>query len=275
MSEVEGRGHTTHMTRHGTPPKERTQAFDGLTDAYRRFRPGYPEPILDRLRDLVHEGNTRPRLLIDVGSGTGISTRTLRHLFDPEPRVVGVEPGRAMLGAARTEDDGVEYVDGRAEQIPYADASADLLLAAQAVHWFDRPAFYAEATRVLAPGGVVAVLNNDRDWTASAYLDAYESLMEEHGDSYRRDYRAFDTVGEMSAREGLTDAAEFTASWVRELAPDEMLGMAMSSSRMAAVVRNLGEERTRDTLHALTREHFPEGRVRIPYVTRLYAARRA
>lgn len=254
---------------------DRTQAFEGLTDAYRRFRPGYPEPILDRLRHLVPRGTTRPRLLIDVGSGTGISTRTLRHLFGPGPRVVGVEPGRAMLGAARTEDDGVEYLDGRAERIPCDDASADLVLAAQAVHWFDRPAFYAEAARVLAPGGVVAVLNNDRDWTASAYLDAYESFMEEHGDSYRRDYRAFDTVGEMCAQEGLAEAGEFTASWERELDPEGVLGMAMSSSKMAAVIGRLGEERTREILTALVREHFPDGRVRIPYVTRLYTALRA
>ena len=180
-----------------------------------------------------------------------------------------------MLGTARTEEDGVEYLEGRAERIPGGEASTDLVLAAQAVHWFDRPDFYAEAARVLAPGGVVAVLNNDRDWTASAYVDAYESLMEEHGDSYRRDYRAFDIVGEMSVQERLTEVAESTTSWVRELDPDGVLGMAMSSSKMAAVVRNIGEERTREILDALAREHFSDGRVRIPYVTRLYTARRA
>ena len=164
---------------------------------------------------------------------------------------------------------------GRAEHLPFPDSSASLVLVAQAVHWFDRPAFYAEAARVLVPGGTIAVLNNDRDHRASAYLDAYERLMEDHGDHhYRRDYREYDTVAEMTAQPGLSEGAVSTAGWVRELDTDQVLGMAMSSSRMAAVVRNLGEERTRAHLTALVREHFPDGEVRIPYVTRLFTARR-
>ncbi|MBE3000872.1 methyltransferase domain-containing protein [Nocardiopsis sp. HNM0947] len=258
---------------------DRTQAFEGLTDAYHRFRPGYPEGLLDRLREHVRAGADAswpdPWLLVDAGAGTGISTRTLRHAFGPGPRVVGVEPGRDMLAAARAgEHGGVEYVAGRAERLPFPDSSACLVLAAQAVHWFDRPAFYAEAARVLVPGGTVAVLNNDRDHRASAYLDAYERLMEDHGDHYRRDHREYDTVAEMSAQPGLSEAGVSTAGWVRELDTGQVLGMAMSSSKMAAVVRNLGEERTRAHLTALVREHFPDGGVRIPYVTRLFTARR-
>lgn len=257
---------------------DRTQAFEGLTDAYRRFRPGYPPELLDHLREHVCAGANHPWpdpwLLLDAGAGTGISTRTLRHLFGPGPRVVGVEPGRDMIAAARAADDDVEYVAGRAEHLPFPDACTSLVLAAQAVHWFDRPAFYAEAARVLVPGGTVAVLDNDRDHRASAYLDAYEGLMEEHGDHYRRDYREFDTVAEMAAQPGLEGAALATATWVRELDTDQVLGLAMSSSRMAAVVRNLGEERTREAIIALVREHFPGGRARIPYVTRLSTVRR-
>lgn len=257
---------------------DRTQAFEGLTDAYRRFRPGYPQELLDHLREHVRAGATHPWpdpwLLLDAGAGTGISTRTLRHLFGPGPRVVGVEPGRDMIAAARTADDGVEYVAGRAERLPFPDASASLVLAAQAVHWFDRSAFHAEATRVLVPGGTVAVLNNDRDHRASAYLDAYEGLMEEYGDHYRRDYREFDTVAEMAAQPGLEGATRTTATWVRGLDADQVLGAAMSSSKMAAVVRNLGEERTCEAITALVREHFPDGPVRIPYTTRLFTARR-
>ncbi|WP_047869514.1 class I SAM-dependent methyltransferase [Nocardiopsis sp. RV163] len=257
---------------------DRTQAFDQLSEGYRRFRPGYPRSLLDRLRAHVLAGERsswpEPRLLLDVGAGTGISTRALRRVFGPDPRVVGVEPGRSMRATAAGEPDGVEYVDGRAEEVPFPDASASLVLAAQAVHWFDRPAFYAEAARLLLPGGTVAVLNNDRDWTASAFVDAHEGLMEEYGDDYRRDYRAYDTVAEMEGRDGLSDATEFTAAWTRELDTEGFVGSALSSSRMAAVVRNIGEERTRAALTELVATHFPDGNVRVPYVTRLHLARR-
>ena len=262
---------------------DRTQAFDRLSRDYDRFRPGYPAPVLARLCSHVLEGAhdswPRPWLLLDVGSGTGISTRALRRAFGPEPRVVGVEPGHAMRDTADTADttkadDRIEYVDGRAEEVPFPTASAVLVLAAQAVHWFDRPAFYAEAARLLLPGGTVAVLDNDRDQTVGTFVDAYESLMEEHGDDYRRDYRVHDTRGEMQTQNGLTDVVGFTTSWTRELDLEQFLGNAMSSTKMAAVRRALGEERARDTLTALATEHFPDGKVRIPYVTRLCLARR-
>ena len=253
---------------------DRTQAFDRLTENYRRFRPGYPADITERLREHVLPNGGEPRLLLDIGSGTGISTRTLRHLFGPEPRVVGVEPGHAMRDTAITEADGIEYVEGRAEDLPFPDGSASLVLAAQAVHWFDRPAFYTETSRVLAPGGTVAVLNNDRDWESSDFVDAYEGLLERYGDDYRRDYRVFDTVGEMNATEGLADAVEHSSAWTRELSLEELVGSALSSSKVAEVVRTLGEDGTREAIASLAHEYFPDGRIRFPYVTRLCLARR-
>lgn len=262
-----------------TPVADRTQAFDQLTDDYRRYRPDYPAVLLERLDGHVRAGERgswpAPWLMLDVGAGTGISTLALRRVFGPAPRIVGVEPGRAMRRTAEAgAPEGVEFVEGRAEEVPYPDSSAVLVLAAQAVHWFDRPAFYAEAARLLAPGGTVAVLNNDRDWTAGAFVDAYEGLLEEYGDDHRRDYRAYDTAGEMNAADGLADAVESSASWTRVLDPEGFVGTALSSSKVAAVVRNIGERRTRDALAALVAEHFPEGEVLIPYTSRLFLARR-
>ncbi len=259
-------------------PADRTQAFSGLTENYQAFRPDYPDRILDILRVHVRAGAAaswpEPWLLLDIGSGTGIATRALRGLFGPGPRVVGVEPGREMLGAAAVQADEVEYVDARAEDIPFPDASAALVLAAQAVHWFDRPAFYAESVRVLAEGGTLAVLNNNRDLDGSAFVDDHEDLLERHSPGYDRYHRSYDLVGELSAVRGLTGATTHSHPWVRVLTTGEYLGMALSSSRMAAVVRELGEERTRAEILAIAHRHFPDGRVAVPYVTQLATARR-
>ncbi len=256
----------------GDSLNDRTQAFAGLTENYRAHRPDYPSKALDVLRDHVLDGVADPRLLLDVGSGTGISTRALRAVFGPDPRVVGVEPGHDMRATARDEG-GVEYVDARAEEIPFSDASAALVLTAQAVHWFDRPAFFAEAVRLLEPGGTLAVLNNDRD-LRSAFVDEYETLLERYSPGYDRHYRSYDLVGELSAVEGLTGAVEHTLDWTRELTPDGHLGMAMSSSRVAAAAREVGAERLRTELRAMAAHHFPDGRVLFPYTTRMVLARR-
>ncbi|MEC3894153.1 MULTISPECIES: class I SAM-dependent methyltransferase [Nocardiopsis] len=254
---------------------DRTQAFAGLAENYRAHRPGYPDEILTTLRDHVLDGvgPDGVRLLVDVGSGTGISTRALRSLFGTGPRVIGVEPGDDMRAAAAAEGGEVEYLNARAEEIPLPDASASLVLTAQALHWFDRPAFYAEAARLLERGGSLAALANDRDLD-SPFIDDHESLLERHSPGYDRHYRSYDLVGEFSAVPGLTSVVEHTRSWVRELTPEGYLGMAMSSSRVAAAVRAVGEERVRSELEAIVERNFPDGRVLMPYVTRLVLARR-
>ncbi|GHC74948.1 methyltransferase [Nocardiopsis terrae] len=260
---------------------DRTQAFTGLTDDYRAFRPGYPGQTLETLRGHVREGATdawpEPWLLLDVGAGTGISTRALRAAFGPGPRVVGVEPGHDMRDTAEAGADGadgVEYVDARAEGVPFPDSGAALVLTAQALHWFDRPAFYAESVRLLAPGGTLAVLNNNRDLAGSAFIDEHESFLEWYSPGYDRHYRTYDLVGELSAVRGLTGAEEHSLPWARALTPDEYLGMAMSSSRTAAAARKIGEDRTRAELRAIADRHFPDGRVEVPYTTQLVLARR-
>ncbi|WP_431869739.1 class I SAM-dependent methyltransferase [Nocardiopsis eucommiae] len=257
---------------------DRTQAFSGLSGNYQAFRPDYPAPILDLLADHLKAGATdawpSPWLLLDVGAGTGISTRALRALLGPEPRVVGVEPGRDMILTAEAEGGGVEYVRAAAEDVPFPDASAVLVLAAQAVHWFDRPAFFAESARLLAPGGTLAVLNNNRDLTGSAFVDDHEGLLERYSPGYDRHYRQYDLVRELSEVRGLTGATEHSHRWTRVLTTDEYLGMALSSSRMAAVVGELGEERTRAEITAVAERHFPDGRVEMPYTTQLVVARR-
>ncbi|WP_017604833.1 class I SAM-dependent methyltransferase [Nocardiopsis alkaliphila] len=256
---------------------DRTQAFTGLAENYRIHRPDYPAQAMEVLREYVHDGATdawpHPRLLLDVGAGTGISTRALRSAFGPDPRVVGVEPGHDMRRTA-SEEEGVEYVDARAEEIPFPDASGALVLAAQAVHWFDRPAFYAEAVRLLLSGGALAVINNDRELVDSAFIDDHETLLERYSPGYDRHYRSYDLVGELNATEGLSGAIEHTFGWVRELTSEGYLGMAMSSSKMAAAAREIGERRLRAELRTIADRHFPDGRVRVPYTTRLVMARR-
>lgn len=182
---------------------------------------------------LTGVGDHRP-LLVDVGAGTGISTRALRTAFGPEPEIIGVEPGVAMLAEARRAEGPrptVEYREGTAEAVPVGDGTASLVMAAQAVQWFDRPAFYREAVRLLRPGGTLALLQNDRDLSASALLCDYEDLLERYGDGYSRYYRAFDFPAELAEVDGLGEAQDIQTPWTRTLTRAEFLGLARSSSR--------------------------------------------
>jgi ubiquinone/menaquinone biosynthesis C-methylase UbiE len=253
-----------------------SHAFSGLADVYGRFRPDYPPVLAERLREVMAEAfpphRPGPRLLVDVGAGTGISTRWLRRALPPPYEVVGVDPNVEMLEEAVGVAD-IRYVTGSAEAVPLAAGSGALVLAAQAVQWFDRAAFFAEAARVLAPGGVLAVLQNNRAWWRSAYLDAYEGFLEENSPGYSRFYRSFDVAAEIEAsgRFGAVEIAQ--EEWVREMSVDEFVGMALSSTKMNAVVRRHGRGWAVDRVRELAARHHPGETVPVPYRTELYLSR--
>ena len=96
--------------------------------------------------------------VIDVGTGTGLVAREAARLVGPDGRVLGVDPSAAMLANARPMA-GVQLVEGRAESIPAADASADFLSLGYALrHISDLSIAFREFGRVLRPGGRLCLL---------------------------------------------------------------------------------------------------------------------
>ena len=140
-----------------------TGRFSGLAELYARCRPGYPEESIDYIVERCKLG--RQTLVVDVGCGTGISSRMLAHRGIP---VLGIEPNaemRALAAAESLPDPAVapRYCEGRAEATNLVDATADAVLAAQAFHWFEPAAALAEFHRILKPPGWVILIWNERD----------------------------------------------------------------------------------------------------------------
>lgn len=125
--------------------------FDAGGEAYARFRPEYPS----RLARWLAESSPSRELAVDVGCGNGQLATALADAFD---RVIGCDPSADQIANARARS-GVRYVCAPAEAIPLPDGSTSLVAAAQAAHWFELPAFYAEARRIARPGALVALLS--------------------------------------------------------------------------------------------------------------------
>jgi ubiquinone/menaquinone biosynthesis C-methylase UbiE len=103
--------------------------------------------------------------------------------------VLAVEPNAAMRNAAEqrlSNLPGFVSVDATAESTGLPDASIDLVLAAQAFHWFDQPSAKREFGRILRPGGTVALLWNSRLTDATPFLQDYEALLQEFGTDYQQ-----------------------------------------------------------------------------------------
>lgn len=149
-----------------------TERFTGKAQAYDLSRPDYPAEALACIRREC--GLAHGALAADVGAGTGKLTRMLlAEGYD----VCAVEPNAAMLEALRARlggHPGLRIVAAPAEATTLPDRSIDVITAAQAFHWFDRAACKLEFTRILRPGGRVALLWNNRD--------RHTPLAREHGE---------------------------------------------------------------------------------------------
>jgi SAM-dependent methyltransferase len=158
------------------------QRFSSRVEAYVAARPRYPRAVIDHLKGAI--GLTPDWQIVDLGSGTGISCELFLANGNP---VTGVEPHAAMRAAAEESLRGFakfRSINGSAEATTLPDACADLVLAAQAFHWFDIPAARREAIRILRPGGHALLMWNDRQLGGTAFLEAYENLLLTFGTEY-------------------------------------------------------------------------------------------
>jgi ubiquinone/menaquinone biosynthesis C-methylase UbiE len=127
--------------------------FSDRSSLYRRARPTYPPELFEALA-AVAPGR---ELAWDCGSGNGQAALALAHHF---AAVHASEPSAQQLAEAQPHER-VTYVEERAEDVSLPDASCDLVLAAQALHWFDLDLFYAQVRRVLKPNGMLAAIGYD------------------------------------------------------------------------------------------------------------------
>lgn len=247
--------------------RDPTARFSDRVESYVRARPGYPPEVLDAVEE--ETGLGAPLEVADVGSGTGIFTALLlgrgHAVHAVEPNAPMREAAEAMFGG----DPRFRSVEGRAEATTLADASVDLVTAAQAFHWFDPAATRKEWRRILRPPGWVALLWNDRVTGGEPFLEAYERFLEAWGTDYREVRSSWDVQRNLAILFGEGGWRERRLPNVQLLDLEGLTARVLSSSYIP------GEDHPRhgpmlDALRRLFGEHESGGAVRIVYRTKLY-----
>jgi SAM-dependent methyltransferase len=96
--------------------------------------------------------------VLDVACGTGALTLAVAEIVGPNGWVVGLDANPQMLAVARGKAVQVEWLDGRAEDLPLTDNSFDAVVSQFGLMFFDdKPRALREMVRVLKPGGRLAV----------------------------------------------------------------------------------------------------------------------
>jgi SAM-dependent methyltransferase len=217
----------------------------GFAARYDACKPQTPAFLLELLRRLARA--SRPALVVDLGAGTGLSTRCWADVADT---VVGVEPNRAMREYAEnvTQARNVTYVDAVASDTGLAEGSADIVTCSQSLQWMEPVSTFAEIGRILRSGGVFAAYQYDslqtECWEAGAAfferLDRARHLRKELDLDH-------DRIRWPVTSEGLADSGcfryvnELRAHSVESGNADRLVGLVQSTGHITTLLEHVSE----------------------------------
>ena len=157
------------------------ERFSDRVESYIRYRPDYPLAIFDFLSEKANFQTST--VVADIGSGTGISTEMFLRNGN---KVYAVEPNKEMREAAdRSLGSFEKYVsvNGSSEVTTLPADSVDLIVAAQAFHWFERKIFKTECQRIGTQDAHCLLIWNERK-VESDFEKAYEDLLIRYATDY-------------------------------------------------------------------------------------------
>lgn len=218
--------------------------FSGFADAYEEARPTAPLFPVDVVMRYLGRS---PRLVVDLGCGTGLSSR----IWEGRCReLVGIDPSEDMLAVARRKSSGnARFLNGYGNAMPLPDGCADAVLCFQAFHWMEPVSTLAEVDRVLKPGGVFAAVTYD--WPCVMHWEAEEAFRDLWNTVARieRDYAdvraSFNRFEKSKHLENIQKSGVFR--YVREIvfANDE----PCTADRMVRMAESIGGYRTVKRMH--------------------------
>jgi len=146
----------------------------GETALYDEARPHPPGILLDICTQLAH--NQQPSVVVDLGSGTGLSTMIWAERAQ---HVIGIEPNVEMRVQAECQrvacshGERIQYQDGLSTQTSLPESCADIVTCSQSLHWMEPAPTFAEVARILCSGGLFVAY--DYDWPPTVHWEVEQA----------------------------------------------------------------------------------------------------
>lgn len=160
------------------------ERFSNRVNNYLKYRPHYPEKIIEILQEKINL--KKDWVIADIGSGTGFSS----EIFLKNGNLVyGVEPNTEMRQAAEIllkQYEDFKSINGSAEKTNLENKSIDLIIAGQAFHWFNIHDTKIEFQRILKDRRYIVLFWNERKVNKNNFLIDYESILKKYGKDYEK-----------------------------------------------------------------------------------------
>jgi SAM-dependent methyltransferase len=235
----------------------------GFAAGFDANRPSPPDALFDLL--CLEAQTERPKLVIDMGSGTGLSTRPWADRAD---EVVGVEASPEMRDQAEaaTAAGNVRFVHAYAQATGLPDGAADIVTCSQALHWMEPEPTLAEAARILRPGGIFAAY--DYDWPPIVHWEVEAAFAEmlrlgrvgRRPDGDRMRYAKEDHLDRIKASGHFRFARELVLHSHERGTAERIVGMALSLGPLTVMLdtgtteEEIGLAALRETAHRVLGE---------------------
>lgn len=207
-----------------------------MAEGYASFRPPLHKLILERVARALPLP-AKVDLALDVGCGAGLSTKALEAFARG---AVGIDPAASMGAAFSRTAPRTHFVVAAAEAIPIRASAVDVITAAGSLNYTDIVRFFAEAKRVLVPGGVVVVydFSPGRSFRASAALDTWFSEFIRRYPWPPSEAAALDPERLRAMDHGFQFQGSDRFEIEIRLTPEFYLGYMMTETNVAYAVRN-------------------------------------
>ncbi len=242
------------------------ERFSNRVENYVKYRPGYPPEILDLFRNEM--GLTEASVIADIGSGTGISAKLF---LENGNTVYGVEPNEKMREAATgllNNFTNFRSINGTSENTKLPEDSVDLIVAAQAFHWFEQEKTRSEFMRILKSGGSVALIWNERQLNTTPFLIEYEKLLLKFANDYAK--VRHENINDESLTAFFQDKPiHATFRNRQDFDFDGLKGRLLSSSYMPSETDDVFQAMIGE-LNALFAKHAESGKITVFYDTNIF-----
>ncbi len=216
--------------------------FGKAATTYSAFRPEYPSKLYERI--LAAAPPERRDRAMDLGAGTGISTRPLCRWFR---EVIAVDPDAEMAKGLSGLADNIVVRTATAEECIQEPGTVDLVASGTAFHWMDGPHVLSNIDCWLREGGALAIFSYRFPGTPATVQAVIQEEFDRHWDQYRHDRlrdedHARRTV--LAVSERFQDMEEIQIPYVVQFSPRQLAGFFASTSYGAAYIRTLENSNT-------------------------------